>query len=137
MYGVKYLREFDPKDEEHKVRKHRLFEMPSGPSTFDCILARGVKAKESNVFTNLSTLSVYEVEIWCYRGGDTIPNYDSELDPNARKLVPVERRVDKSFSFGLCFDRMGMTRYDPACIVFNESGHHAEDEILSGSSAGG
>lgn len=87
MYGVEYLREFDPKDEEHNARKHRLFEMPSGPrllpDAFDCILARGVKVKESNVFsrkyctevTNLSTLSVFEVEIWCYRGGDTIPKW--------------------------------------------------------------
>ena len=87
MYGVEYLREFDPKDEEHVARKHRLFEMPSGPrllpDAFDCILARSVKVKESNVFsrkyctevTNLSTLSVFEVEIWCYRGGDTIPKW--------------------------------------------------------------
>ena len=87
MYGVEYLREFDPKDEEHVSRRHRLFEMPSGPKllpdAFDCILARGVKVKESNVFsrkyctevTNLSTLSVFEVEIWCYRGGDTIPKW--------------------------------------------------------------
>ncbi|KAI9060676.1 hypothetical protein FKP32DRAFT_1577821 [Trametes sanguinea] len=87
MYGVEYLREFDPNDEEHIARKHRLFEMPSGPKllpdAFDCILARGVRVKESNVFsrkyctevTNLSTLSVFEVEIWCYRGGDTVPKW--------------------------------------------------------------
>lgn len=87
MYGVEYLREFDPKDEEHVARKHRLFEMPSGPrllpDAFDCILARGIKVKESNVFsrkyctevTNLSTLSVFEVEIWCFRGGDTTPKW--------------------------------------------------------------
>lgn len=50
------------------------------PSPIDC-LSQGVKVKESTVFTrkycteltNLSTLSVFEVEIWCYRGGDTIP----------------------------------------------------------------
>lgn len=37
--------------------------------------------KESTVFTrkycteltNLSTLSVFEVEIWCFRGGDVVP----------------------------------------------------------------
>lgn len=44
MYGVEYLREFDPKDEEHVARKHRLFELPSGPKllpdAFDCILNR-------------------------------------------------------------------------------------------------
>jgi len=87
MYGVEYLREFDAKDEEHVARKHRLFELPSGPrllpDAFDCILSRGVKVKESTLFsrkyctevTNLSTLSVFEVEIWCYRGGDTIPKW--------------------------------------------------------------
>ena len=102
MYGVEYLREFDPNDPEHVSRKERLCELPSGPQllpdAFDCILARvrpfvpslpppihcpsqSVKVKESNVFTrkycteltNLSTLSVFEVEIWCYRGGDMIP----------------------------------------------------------------
>ena len=44
MYGVEYLRTFDPNDAEHSARKHRLFEMPSGPKllpdAFDCILAR-------------------------------------------------------------------------------------------------
>lgn len=44
MYGVEFLRTFDPEDEEHKSRKHRLFELPSGPKllpdAFDCILAR-------------------------------------------------------------------------------------------------
>ncbi len=42
---------------------------------------QGTKVKESTVFTrkycteltNLSMLSVFEVEIWCYRGGDKIP----------------------------------------------------------------
>ena len=72
------------------------------PDAFDCILARvshksgcvsrrklmllllqGVKVKESTVFsrkyctevTNLSTLSVFEVEIWCFRGGNDIPKW--------------------------------------------------------------
>lgn len=44
MYGVEYLREYDGNDEEHVSRKHRLFELPSGPKllpdAFDCILAR-------------------------------------------------------------------------------------------------
>ena len=44
MYGVEYLRTFDPNDEYHVARKHRLFELPSGPrllpDAFDCILAR-------------------------------------------------------------------------------------------------
>ncbi|EGN98678.1 hypothetical protein SERLA73DRAFT_107767 [Serpula lacrymans var. lacrymans S7.3] len=87
MYGVEYLREFDQSDEEHIARKGRLCELPSGPrllpDAFDCILSRSVKVKESTVFsrkyctelTNLSTLSVFEVEIWCYRGGDIIPKW--------------------------------------------------------------
>lgn len=44
MYGVEYLREFDPNDSEHVSRKDRLCELPSGPrllpDAFDCILAR-------------------------------------------------------------------------------------------------
>ncbi|KAI0078813.1 hypothetical protein K474DRAFT_1593468 [Panus rudis PR-1116 ss-1] len=87
MYGVEYLREFDQNDPEHIERKHRLFELPSGPKllpdAFDCILSRGVKVKESTVFsrkyctevTNLTTLSVFEVEIWCFRGGNTVPKW--------------------------------------------------------------
>jgi hypothetical protein len=42
-----------------------------------------VKVKESTVFsrkyctelTSLSTLAVFEVEIWCFRGGDVIPKW--------------------------------------------------------------
>ncbi|KAI4525193.1 hypothetical protein EV122DRAFT_206731 [Schizophyllum commune] len=87
MYGVEFLREFDPNDREHVKRKGRLCELPSGPKllpdAFDCILARGVKVKESTVFTrkycteltSLSLLSVFEVEIWCYRGGNEIPKW--------------------------------------------------------------
>lgn len=44
MYGVEFLRNFDETDEEHLARKHRLFELPSGPKllpdAFDCILSR-------------------------------------------------------------------------------------------------
>lgn len=50
--------------------------------------------KESTVFsrkyctevTNLSTLSVFEVEIWCYRGGDTIPKW---IMRNAGKQLSI------------------------------------------------
>ncbi|KZT00777.1 uncharacterized protein LAESUDRAFT_665281 [Laetiporus sulphureus 93-53] len=87
IYGVEYLREFNANDQEHISRQHRLFEMPSGPrllpDAFDCILERGQKVRESSVFsrkyctevTKLSTLSVFEVEIWCFRGGNTIPKW--------------------------------------------------------------
>ena len=44
MYGVEYLREFDPQDPDHAARKDRLCELPSGPrllpDAFDCILSR-------------------------------------------------------------------------------------------------
>ncbi|KAF8896439.1 hypothetical protein BD779DRAFT_1433886 [Infundibulicybe gibba] len=87
MYGVEFLREMDPNDPEHVARKSKLCELPSGPKllpdAFDCILARSVKVKESTVFTrkycteltSLSMLSVFEVEIWCYRGGNTVPKW--------------------------------------------------------------
>lgn len=46
-------------------------------------LAQNVRVKESSVFsrkyytevTKLSTLSVFEIEVWCYRGGDVIPKW--------------------------------------------------------------
>ncbi len=48
MYGVEYLRAFDPKDPGHLARKDRLTELPSGPKlladAFDCILARVSRA---------------------------------------------------------------------------------------------
>lgn len=44
MYGVEFLREFDPLDPEHQARQSQLFQLPSGPRMlpggFDCILAR-------------------------------------------------------------------------------------------------
>ncbi len=44
MYGVEFLRELDPNDQEHLARKEKLCELPSGPKllpdAFDCILAR-------------------------------------------------------------------------------------------------
>ncbi|TFK22887.1 hypothetical protein FA15DRAFT_595292 [Coprinopsis marcescibilis] len=87
MYGVEFLRQLDPNDPEHIARQSKLCELPSGPKllpdAFDCILARGVKVKESTVFsrkyctelTSLSMLKVFEVEVWCYRGGNTIPKW--------------------------------------------------------------
>jgi len=44
MYGVEYLREYDPNDPGHLAQRDRLCELPSGPwllpDAFDCILAR-------------------------------------------------------------------------------------------------
>lgn len=59
-----------------------LFEKLAHHASF---LVQGVRVKESTVFTrkycteltSLSMLSVFEVEIWCYRGGNTIPKWIS------------------------------------------------------------
>ncbi|CCM01406.1 uncharacterized protein FIBRA_03457 [Fibroporia radiculosa] len=170
MYGVEYLREYDSNDEEHVSRQHRLFELPSGPKllpdAFDCILSRGVKVKESTVFsrkyctevTNLTTLSVFEVEIWCYRGGDTIPKWilrgaenfstlcyvRADLSPLAGSAQSKHGRNGKTYwtivfsieiHFGLTefkarikWTDNNRTRYGPASIVYNESGHRADEE---------
>ncbi|KAH9917817.1 uncharacterized protein B0H18DRAFT_853686, partial [Fomitopsis serialis] len=171
MYGVEYLREFDPKDEEHAARKHRLFELPSGPKllpdAFDCILNRGVRVKESTVFsrkyctevTNLSTLSVFEVEIWCYRGGGSVPKWilrnadnfstlcyvRADLSPLAGSAQSKQGRNGKTYwtivfnieiHFGLTefrarikwLDNVSRANSGPASIVYNESGHRAEED---------
>ena len=107
MYGVEYLREIDESDAEHVTRAGRQLQLPSGPKylpdAFDCILAKNVRVKESSVFsrkyytevTKLGTLSVFEIEIWCYRGGETIPKW-------------IDRNSD---TFGsLCFVRADLSR---------------------------
>ncbi|KAI0316059.1 hypothetical protein OF83DRAFT_1060977 [Amylostereum chailletii] len=124
MYGVEFLREFDDKDPDHVARSDRMCELPSGPKllsdAFDCILARTVKVKESNVFTrkyctevtSLSTLSVFEVEIWCYRGKDAgIPKWilrnhedfstlcvvQADLSPLAGSAQPKQGRGGRTY----------------------------------------
>lgn len=170
MYGVEYLREYDPNDPEHHSRKDRLCELPSGPrllpDAFDCILARCVKVKESTVFsrkyctelTNLSTLSVFEVEIWCYRGGDTIPQWilrhaedystlcvvRADLSLLSGSAEPKQGKNGKAYwtivfsveiHFGLTefkarikWNDNGTIKYGPASIVYSESGHRADED---------
>ncbi|TFY76405.1 hypothetical protein EWM64_g7606, partial [Hericium alpestre] len=170
MYGVEYLREFDPEDAEHVARKDRLCELPSGPKlladAFDCILARSVRVKESTVFsrkyctevTSLSTLSVFEVEVWCYRGSGEIPKWimrrqddfstlcvvQADLSPLSGSAQPKPGRGGKMYwtivfsveiHFGLTEFKArikwvdnGKTRYGPASIVYNESGHRADED---------
>lgn len=172
MYGVEYLREYDPNDPEHQSRKDRLCELPSGPrllpDAFDCILARCVKVKESTVFsrkyctelTNLSTLSVFEVEIWCYRGGDTIPQWilrhaedystlcvvRADLSLLSGSAEPKQGKNGKTYwtivfsveiHFGLTefkarikWNDNGTIKYGPASIVYSESGHRADEDEL-------
>ncbi|KAI0342873.1 hypothetical protein BDW22DRAFT_1407386 [Trametopsis cervina] len=139
MYGVEYLRNFDASDEEHVARKHRLFELPSGPKllpdAFDCILARGVKVQESTVFsrkyctevTNLSTLSVFEVEIWCFRGGDTVPKWIIRNADNFSTLCYV--RADLSPLAGSAQSKEGKGGKSYWTIVFSIEIHFGLTEF--------
>ncbi|KAI0749353.1 hypothetical protein C8Q80DRAFT_1100423 [Daedaleopsis nitida] len=139
MYGVEYLREFDPNDEEHNARRHRLFEMPSGPKllpdAFDCILARGVKVKESNVFsrkyctevTSLSTLSVFEVEIWCFRGGDKVPKWIHRSSEEFSTLCYV--RADLSPLAGSALAKEGRNGKTYWTIIFSIEIHFGLTEF--------
>ncbi|KAF9445268.1 hypothetical protein P691DRAFT_675969 [Macrolepiota fuliginosa MF-IS2] len=129
MYGVEFLREMDPRDPDHVARKERLCELPSGPKllpdAFDCILARGVRVKESTVFTrkycteltSLSMLSVFEVEIWCYRGGNTIPKWISRQAEDFSTLCVV--RADLSPLSGSAEPKAGRNGKTYWTIVFS------------------
>ncbi|KAL0065109.1 hypothetical protein AAF712_007945 [Marasmius tenuissimus] len=170
MYGVEYLREFKADDPDHVMRKDRLTELPSGPrllpDAFDCILARGVRVKESTVFTrkycteltSLSLLSVFEVEIWCYRGGNDVPKWilrnheefstlclvRADLSPLSGSAEAKQGKHGKTYwnivfsieiHFGLTEFRArikwndnGTTKYGPASIIYNERGHRTDEE---------
>ncbi|KNZ73886.1 Heat shock 70 kDa protein 12A [Termitomyces sp. J132] len=170
MYGVEFLRELDPSNPDHVARKERLCELPSGPKllpdAFDCILNRSIKVKESTVFTrkycteltSLSMLSVFEVEIWCYRGGNVIPKWidrqaddfstlcvvRADLSPLSGSAEPKAGTNGKTYwtivfsveiHFGLTEFKArikwvddGKTKYGPASIIYNERGHRAEEE---------
>ncbi|KAF8843777.1 hypothetical protein BDN67DRAFT_1023775 [Paxillus ammoniavirescens] len=139
VYGVEYLREYDPHDPEHVSRKGRLCELPSGPrllpDAFDCILARGVKVKESTVFTrkycteltNLSTLSVFEVEIWCYRGGDSVPPWILRDAEEYSTLCVV--RADLSPLSGSAEPKVGKNGKTYWTIVFSVEIHFGLTEF--------
>ena len=80
---------------------------------------KGIKVKESSVFTrkyctevtSLSTLSVFEVEIWCYRGGTSTPMWinrhaedfttlcivQADLSPLAGSAQPKPGRSGKTY----------------------------------------
>lgn len=172
MYGVEFLREYNADDPDHVARQDRMCELPSGPKlladAFDCILAKGVKVKESSVFTrkyctevtSLATLSVFEVEIWCYRGGTSIPMWinrraedfttlcivQADLSPLAGSAQSKPGRNGKTYwtivfsveiHFGLTEFKArikwvdsGRTRYGPASIIYNEGGQRAEEDDL-------
>lgn len=66
----------------------------SASSSLTDYTIKGIKVKESSVFTrkyctevtSLSTLSVFEVEIWCYRGGTATPMW---IDRNAEDFTTL------------------------------------------------
>ncbi|KIM84081.1 hypothetical protein PILCRDRAFT_96828 [Piloderma croceum F 1598] len=118
MYGVEFLREFDAQDQEHVARKNRLCELPSGPKllpdAFDCILAR-------------STLSVFEVEIWCYRGGNTIPPWILREAEEFSTLCVV--RADLSPLSGSAQPKQGKNGKTYWTIVFSVEIHFGLTEF--------
>ncbi|KAF9563201.1 hypothetical protein CPC08DRAFT_633052 [Agrocybe pediades] len=139
MYGVEFLRELDPNDPDHVARREKLCELPSGPKllpdAFDCILARGVKVKESTVFTrkycteltNLSMLSVFEVEIWCYRGGNTVPKWINRHDDSFSTLCVVQ--ADLSLLNGSAEPKVGKNGKKYWTIVFSVEIHFGLTEF--------
>ncbi|KAI0044928.1 hypothetical protein FA95DRAFT_1583585 [Auriscalpium vulgare] len=138
-YGVEFLREYDPMNPDHVARRERMCELPSGPKlladAFDCILARGVRVKESNVFTrkyctevtNLSTLAVFEVEVWCYRGGDAIPQWIQRGQENFSTLCVVQ--ADLSPLAGAAQSKPGKAGRSYWTIVFSVEIHFGLTEF--------
>ncbi|KAK0500384.1 hypothetical protein EDD18DRAFT_1069052 [Armillaria luteobubalina] len=143
MYGVEYLRAYNADNPDHVGRKDRLTELPSGPKlladAFDCILARASaflpRMKESTVFsrkyctelTNLSMLSVFEVEIWCYRGGDVIPQWIQRHADNFSTLCLV--RADLSPLSGIVQSKMSKDGKEYWTIVFSIEIHFGLTEF--------
>ncbi|TDL19908.1 hypothetical protein BD410DRAFT_815768 [Rickenella mellea] len=107
IYGVEFLREMNAEDPEHISRQDRVIKLPSGPKyipdAFDCILAKGERVNESSEFsrkyytevTKLSTLSTFEVEIWCYRGGNAVPQWLERKHEHFGSLCFVQADLSK------------------------------------------
>ena len=158
MYGVEFLREYNPDDPDHVARQDRMCELPSGPKlladAFDCILARvrdseslvfaqvpdqlplqGVKVKESSVFTrkyctevtSLATLSVFEVEIWCYRGGTSTPMWINRQAEDFTTLCIVQ--ADLSLLAGSAQSKPGRLGKTYWTIVFSVEIHFGLTEF--------
>jgi len=157
MYGVEFLREYNADDPDHVARQERMCELPSGPKlladAFDCILARvcdvtsvgitlfnkvhvqGVKVKESSVFTrkyctevtSLSTLSVFEVEIWCYRGGTSTPMWINRNTEDFSTLCIVQ--ADLSPLAGSAQSKPGKSGKTYWTIVFSVEIHFGLTEF--------
>jgi hypothetical protein len=73
-----------------------------------------VKVKESTVFTrkycteltSLSMLSVFEVEIWCYRGGNVIPKWIDRRSGKLKLSCPAG-----------CTDGLFLEAFSTLCVV--------------------
>ncbi|TEB34592.1 hypothetical protein FA13DRAFT_1753603 [Coprinellus micaceus] len=138
-YGVEYLRQLDPNDPEHVAREAKLCELPSGPKllpdAFDCILDRGVRVKESKVFsrkyctelTSLSMLKVFEVEVWCYRGGNGIPKWIERSSDSFSTLCMV--RADLSMLSDSAEPKQGKNGKTYWTIVFSVEIHFGLTEF--------
>ncbi|KIL57122.1 hypothetical protein M378DRAFT_420144 [Amanita muscaria Koide BX008] len=139
MYGVEYLRDFEPSNPDHVSRRDRLCELPSGPrllaDAFDCILARSVKVKESTVFTrkysteltSLSLLSLFEVEVWCFRGGNKIPLWIDRQSDSFSTLCIVQ--ADLSVLSGSAAPKVGKNGKQYWTIVFSVEIHFGLTEF--------
>lgn len=158
MYGVEFLREYNPEDPDHVTRQDRMCELPSGPKlladAFDCILSRvryhyfarpsssltdhtfkGIKVKESSVFTrkyctevtSLSTLSVFEVEVWCYRGGTSTPMWINRHAEDFTTLCIVQ--ADLSPLAGSAQSKPGRSGKTYWTIVFSVEIHFGLTEF--------
>ncbi|TFL04077.1 hypothetical protein BDV98DRAFT_502736 [Pterulicium gracile] len=138
-YGVEYLREFDGTNAEHVARKDRLCELPSGPKllpdAFDCILARNTRVKESTVFTrkycteltSLTMLSVFEVEVWCYRSNDGVPQWILRQAENFSTLCVVRANLSPLADSAQPKDGRNGTKY--WTIVFSVEIHFGLTEF--------
>ena len=96
---------------------------------------QSVRVKESKVFsrkyctevTSLSTLSVFEVEIWCYRGGDTTPKWILRKTDDFSTLCMVQ--ADLSPLSGSAQPQQGQNGKTYWSIVFSVEIHFGLTEF--------
>ncbi len=96
---------------------------------------QGVKVKESSVFTrkyctevtSLATLSVFEVEIWCYRGGTSVPMWINRQAEDFTTLCIVQ--ADLSPLSGSAQSKPGRNGKTYWTIVFSVEIHFGLTEF--------
>jgi hypothetical protein len=96
MYGVEFLREYNPDDPDHVTRQDRMCELPSGPKlladAFDCILAR-VRP------TTLLDLFLFNI-LRIYSRASKSKSLASSLANIARRSPPFPRSRSLRWRFG-------------------------------------